>query len=85
MTARPSAASGAGTPYTAGASSSCTHTYTRSSPRYDGTVTRQWRVHYEQGGAPIDIPGAPGLLTADTAWALSVAEAQVLTGDRPTN
>jgi hypothetical protein len=76
---------GAGTPYGAGASSDCTHTYTRASARYDGAVTRHWRVHYEQGGAPIDIAGAPVVLTADTGWALSVAEAQVLTGDRPTN
>ena len=43
-------------------------------------MTRPWEVHYEQGGNPIDIPGAPVTLTADTAWALSVAEAQVLTG-----
>ncbi len=58
----------------------CTHTYTRASARYDGNVTRTWRVHYEQNGAAIDIPGAPVALTADTAWALSVAEAQVLNG-----
>ncbi len=58
----------------------CTHTYTRASARYDGNVTRTWRVHYEQNGAQINIPGAPVALTADTAWALSVAEAQVLTG-----
>jgi len=37
-------------------------------------------VHYEQGGAPIDILGAPGNLAADTPWGLAVAEAQVLTG-----
>jgi hypothetical protein len=61
----------------------CTHTYTRASARYDGNVTRTWRVHYEQGGNPIGIPGAPVTLTADTAWALSVAEAQVLTGPTP--
>ena len=52
-----------------------------------GTLRRQrdrtWRVHYEQGGNPIGIPGAPVTLTADTAWALSVAEAQVLTGPTP--
>jgi hypothetical protein len=58
----------------------CTHTYTRASARYDGTVTRTWAVHYEQGGNPIDIPGAPATLTADTAWNLAVAEAQVVTG-----
>lgn len=61
----------------------CSHTYTRASARYDGTVTRTWAVHYEQGGAAVDIPGAPVTLTADTAWALSVAEAQVVTGERP--
>lgn len=74
---------GAGVPYAEGGSSDCTHTYGRSSPQYDGNVTRNWVVHYEQGGAPIDIPGAPAALTADTAWALAVAEAQVVTGDRP--
>ena len=31
----------------------------------------------------IDIPGAPVTLTANTAWALAVAEAQVLTGESP--
>ena len=71
---------GAGTPYRDGASSQCTHTYTRASERYDGSVTRTWRVHYEQGGAPVDIAGAPDTLTATTGWALGVAEAQVLTG-----
>jgi hypothetical protein len=40
-------------------------------------------VHYEQGGNPIDIPGAPDTLTASTGWALAVAEAQVLTGSTP--
>jgi hypothetical protein len=74
---------GAGTPYGSGGSSDCTHTYTRASPRYSGTVTRTWAVHYEQGGNPIDIPGAPDTLTADTGWALTVAEAQVLTGSTP--
>jgi hypothetical protein len=74
---------GPGTPYHQGASSDCTHTYTRASARYAGSVTRTWRVHYEQGGNPIDIAGAPGTLTADTAWALAVAEAQVLTGPSP--
>lgn len=63
-----------------GATSGCTHTYTRASARYDGNVTRNWVVHYEQGGNPIDIPGAPVTLVADTPWALAVAEAQVLTG-----
>lgn len=61
---------------------SCAHTYARASARYDGTVTRTWAVHYEQGGAAVDIPGAPATLTADTAWALGVAEAQVVTGGR---
>lgn len=74
---------GAGVPYAEGGSSDCTHTYRRSSPQYDGTVTRNWVVHYEQGGATIDIPGAPATLTADTPWALAVAEAQVVTGERP--
>ena len=41
-------------------------------------------LHYEQGGAPADIAGAPAVLVADTTWALAVAEAQVLTGDKPT-
>jgi hypothetical protein len=71
---------GAGREYAVGATSDCTHTYTRASARYDGNVTRHWAVHYEQGGAPIDIPGAPADLAADTPWALAVAEAQVLTG-----
>jgi hypothetical protein len=71
---------GAGAQYAEGATSDCTHTYTRASARYDGTVTRNWAVHYEQGGAPINIPGAPAALTATTGWALAVAEAQVLTG-----
>jgi hypothetical protein len=74
---------GAGTPYTDGASSQCTHTYTRASARYDGSVTRTWRVHYEQGGNPVDIAGAPDNLTDTTDWALAVAEAQVLTGPSP--
>jgi hypothetical protein len=74
---------GAGTPYGSAGSSDCTHTYTRSSARYAGTVTRTWAVHYEQGGTPIDIPGAPDTLTAGTGWALTVAEAQVLTGKTP--
>jgi hypothetical protein len=64
-------------------SAACTHTYTRASARYDGTVTRTWVVHYEQGGNVINIPGAPVALTANTAWALSVAEAQILTGPTP--
>lgn len=71
---------GPGRAYAEGAGSDCTHTYTRASARYDGNVARHWAVHYEQGGAPIDIPGAPANLNADTAWALAVAEAQVLTG-----
>ncbi|HST65723.1 MAG TPA: hypothetical protein VLM05_11095 [Mycobacteriales bacterium] len=73
---------GPGQAYSAGATSDCTHTYTRASARYDGTVARNWVVHYEQGGAPITIPGAPVALNANTAWALAVAEAQVLTGGR---
>jgi hypothetical protein len=77
------ACDGAGTPYSAGASADCTHTYHRASVRYDGNVTRNWRVHYERGGNPIDIAGAPATLTANTAWALAVAEAQVLTGPIP--
>lgn len=73
----------AGVPYAEGGSSDCTHTYRRASARYDGNVTRRWVVHYEQGGNAIDIPGAPATLAADTPWALSVAEAQVVTGERP--
>ena len=73
---------GGGTPYTAGAQATCTHTYTRASARYDGSVTRTWRVHYELGGNVVAIAGAPAVLNADTAWALAVAEAQVLTGGR---
>jgi hypothetical protein len=73
---------GPGRAYAEGASSDCTHTYNRASARYDGNVTRNWVVHYEQGGNPIDIPGAPVALNADTGWALAVAEAQVLTGGR---
>ena len=73
---------GAGQAYAEGATSACTHTYTRASAGYNGTVTRNWVVHYEQGGAAIDIPGAPVALTANTGWALAVAEAQVLTGGR---
>lgn len=71
---------GPGKEHAEGATSACTHTYTRASARYDGNVTRNWAVHYEQGGAPVDIPGAPENLAADTPWALAVAEAQVLTG-----
>jgi hypothetical protein len=71
---------GPGKEYAEGATSDCIHIYTRSSARYDGNVTRNWVVHYEQGGAPINIPGAPAALDADTPWALAVAEAQVLTG-----
>jgi hypothetical protein len=74
---------GAGIPYGSAGGSDCTHTYGRASARYDGTVTRTWRVHYEQGGNRIDIPGAPVTLTANTGWALAVAEAQVLTGESP--
>lgn len=74
---------GPGVPYAEGGTSDCTHTYRRASARYDGNVRRTWAVHYEQGGAAIDIPGAPAALTADTGWALAVAEAQVVTGERP--
>lgn len=74
------ACDGPGTPYAAGATDGCTHTYRKSSARYDGTVARNWQVHYEVGGTPVDIPGAPVTLAADTAWALGVAEAQVVTG-----
>jgi hypothetical protein len=76
------ACDGGGTPYTAGAAATCTHTYSRASTRYDGTVTRTWRVHYEVAGNVVDIAGAPVALTAATNWALGVAEAQVLTGGR---
>lgn len=74
---------GGGTPYRAGASAAgaCTHTYGRASARYAGSVTRRWAVHYENGGAAVDIPGAPAVLTADTAFALAVVETQVVTGD----
>jgi hypothetical protein len=72
---------GAGTPYGTGGTG-CTHTYRAASARYDGTVTRHWQVHYENGGTPIDIPGAPLQLTAETPWTLGVAEAQVVTGGR---
>jgi hypothetical protein len=72
---------GAGTPYgTAGPG--CTHTYRAAAARYDGTVTRHWQVHYENGGARITIPGAPPALAATTPWTLGVAEAQVVTGGR---
>lgn len=59
----------------------CTHTYVRASAAYHAAVTRRWTVHYEVGGAPVDIPGAPDTLTADTAFDLAVVEAQVVTGD----
>jgi hypothetical protein len=73
-----------GTPYTDGATvSNCTHTYTKASPGYQGVVTRNWAVHYEQGGNPINIPGAPDTLTAATPWELAVAETQVVTGPTP--
>ncbi|HEV7654802.1 MAG TPA: hypothetical protein VGP36_08720 [Mycobacteriales bacterium] len=74
---------GPGTEYAEGRAPTCTHTYTKASPQYDGNVTRIWAVHYENGGAPIDIPGAPDTLTADTPWTLAVAEAQVLSGQTP--
>lgn len=70
---------GAGVPY-GSAGQGCTHVYTKASPRYDGSVTRTWQVHYEVGGATVAIPGAPDTLTAATGWALAVAEAQVLSG-----
>jgi hypothetical protein len=70
---------GGGTPNSA----ACSHTYTRAAERYDGNVRRTWDVHYEQGGAVIAIPGAPDTLTADTPWNIAVAEAQVVTGERP--
>lgn len=72
---------GPGTPYGA-AGPACTHTYRAAAARYDGSVTRRWQVRYEQGGTPVDIPGAPAELTAATGWALGVAEAQVVTGGR---
>ena len=72
---------GAGTPY-GSAGPACTHTYRAASARYDGSVTRRWTVHYEQGGTRVDIPGAPAGLTAATPWSLAVAEAQVVTGGR---
>jgi hypothetical protein len=70
---------GAGTPYGSGAGAGCTHVYTKASPAYHGTVTRQWAVHYENGGATVTIPGAPAVLTAVTAFDLTVVETQVLT------
>lgn len=72
---------GGGVPY-GSAGTACTHTYTKASPRYDGSVTRTWQVRYEVNGAVVDIPGAPATLSADTAWSLAVAEAQVVTGGR---
>jgi hypothetical protein len=74
---------GPGTPYAEGADAShaCTHTYTAMSPHYDGQVTRHWAVHYEVGGAPITIAGAPAELTATTPFALTVVETQVVGGN----
>ena len=71
---------GAGRPFaeSVDATEACTHTYTRMSPRYDGEVTRRWAVHYENGGAPIAIPGAPNELTQATPFALTVLETQVV-------
>lgn len=71
---------GGGGAYGSGAQG-CTHTYTRASAAYHGSVTRRWVVHYENGGAPVDIPGAPVELTATTDFALTVVETQVLTRD----
>lgn len=70
---------GGGTP----GAGDCSHTYRRAAARYAGSVTRTWTVRYEVNGATVDIPGAPPTLTGDTAWALAVAEAQVVTGSRP--
>lgn len=71
---------GAGTPYGSGGAG-CTHTYERANPAYHGAVTRRWAVHYENGGAQVDIPGAPAVLTAVTNFDLAVVETQVVTGD----
>lgn len=71
---------GAGTPYGSGGAG-CTHTYVRANPAYHGSVTRRWVVHYENGGAQVDIPGAPAELTAVTNFDLAVVETQVVTGD----
>lgn len=74
--------SGPGTPYSTGASAdgACTHTYLAMAQRYDGQVARHWVVHYDNGGARVDIPGAPLALTADTGFTLAVVEAQVVVG-----
>jgi hypothetical protein len=74
---------GPGTPYAEGADAgqACTHTYTAMSPRYDGEVTRRWVVHYENGGAPVEIDGAPTELTETTPFGLTVVETQVLGGN----
>jgi hypothetical protein len=74
---------GPGVPYTPGADETggCTHTYTAMAARYDGQVTRHWAVHYENGGAPVTIAGAPAELTATTPFALAVVETQVVGGN----
>jgi hypothetical protein len=70
---------GPGRPWSPGATGpACTHTYLRSSARYDGQVTPRWAVHYENGGAPVDIPGAPAELLEVTPFQLTVVEVQVL-------
>jgi hypothetical protein len=58
----------------------CTYIYPRAG-EFSGTVTRRWAVHYENGGATVDIAGAPDTLVADSAFDLTVVETQVVTGD----
>jgi hypothetical protein len=60
------------------AAGACTHTYRSSSPDYHGQVTRHWTVRYEDGGAVVNIPGAPLALDLADGFDLAVVETQVV-------
>jgi hypothetical protein len=60
------------------ATGACTHTYAAMSPDYHGQVTRHWTVRYEDGGAVVDIPGAPLVLDLADDFDLTVVETQVV-------
>jgi hypothetical protein len=84
---------GGGTPYARGASSACTHLYTRSSagqrtedarslPAYPVTVTRRWTVAFTLDGRTVPIAGAPEVFTRTDSVPVPVAEIQSVVGDR---
>jgi hypothetical protein len=75
---------GSGTEWAPGKdpTNACRHTYLEGSDEdgYQGAVTRRWAVHYENGGAPVAITGAPGTLQVTTTFDLLVLENQVVVG-----